>query len=83
MTDKDWADEIAINLMSGHDSGGVLNLTWEELAAALRRAKADGMREAAVYFENLSSENHDEAERRWAAAEFIRAAASKLQSSTD
>lgn len=37
----DWADEIAGNLL------GVFHDEVDEIAAALRKAKADGMREAA------------------------------------
>lgn len=42
----DWASELAIELMSGHDSDGVLDLSTEELAKEFRKTKAAGMREA-------------------------------------
>ena len=45
--ENDWAWNLAVNMMSGHDSEGVLDMRAEDLAAALRKAKADSYREIA------------------------------------
>ena len=46
----DWADDIAVQLYDNQDG---LDSNAYEIAAALRKAKADGMREAADLVEQI------------------------------
>ena len=77
MTDMDWADEIAKD--------------WdpkEAIATALRKAKADGMREAAEIAEQFSSNGQSDYaagmdDAIGYAVRYILEAASKLETSTE
>lgn len=52
---SDWADEIAGELVRadyGEDGPCGIDVSTDEIAAALRKARADGMRKAADYAES-------------------------------
>lgn len=50
---NDWAEKKAIELLSGHDSGGIPDLDYETLAEELRKTRADGLQQAAHFVRNL------------------------------
>lgn len=74
MTDMDWADEIAVKLFDAFCADD--NIV-EPTAAALRKAKADGMRECASVCEALRKQDTD------ACAALFRKQADVLQPPTE
>ena len=66
---SDWADEVAGHILSGPGM----------YANALRKAKADGMREAADYVHSQGSQTIEESDNRYADWEFLKSRADAIE----
>lgn len=81
MSDMDWAEQAAsaiYNIVSDNFAEETPAKIRSRIAFDLRKARADGMREAAAYFHDQGCDTIDESTKRYLDAEFIRTAATKL-----
>ena len=77
-----WADEIANKLTEASPTVGS-SVDPDAVAAALRKAKADGMREAADYVHSQGSQTIEESDNRYADWAFLKARADAIEKGTN